>query len=107
MLRADSDIKDLGLVITFYLYWLDTLKDQEFELPYRKEVIAYAKKAGIDLKEAGCYGTDEKVRALENESGKIKPLSGQSKVDRWEWKRKVSLYIALPNYAYRLTYISC
>ncbi|KAI0887999.1 uncharacterized protein GGS22DRAFT_154775 [Annulohypoxylon maeteangense] len=92
ILKADSDIKDLGLVITFYLYWADEhqrLREQGIELPFRKEVIAYAKKAGVDLKIAGCYGTDAKVQALEKERGKpIKPLSGSPKSDRWDWKKK-------------------
>lgn len=94
ILRTDSDIKDLGLVITFYLYWADEhprLREHGIELPFKKEAIAYAKKAGIDLKEAGCYGTDEKVRVLEGKRGKpIKPLQGSPKSDRWEWKKKVS-----------------
>lgn len=91
LLKADSDIKDLGLVITFYLYWGGDLKERGLELPFRKEAIAYAKKAGIDLKEAGCHGTDERVKELEKENGgKIKSLSGKAQADRWDWKKKVS-----------------
>ncbi|KAI1141554.1 hypothetical protein F5Y05DRAFT_373042 [Hypoxylon sp. FL0543] len=88
-LKPDSEIKDLGLIISYYLYWASILKDQHrIELPFRKEVVAYARKAGIDLSVAGCYGTDERVRALEKEVGRIKPLSGSVKPDRWEWKKK-------------------
>ncbi|KAI2628795.1 hypothetical protein GGR54DRAFT_636509 [Hypoxylon sp. NC1633] len=88
MLKADSDIKDLGLVISFFLYWLATLEEVGIELSYRKEVVAYARKAGLDLKEVGCYGTDERIKALEREFGRIKPFSGSAKPDRWEWKKK-------------------
>ncbi|KAI1106588.1 hypothetical protein F4804DRAFT_300500 [Jackrogersella minutella] len=88
MLKADSEVKDIGLVISFYLYWTNTLPDQGAEWPFRKEAVAYAKKAGIDLKEAGCYGTEEKVKTLEKEFGKIKPLSANPKSDKWDWKKK-------------------
>ncbi|KAI1380358.1 hypothetical protein F4677DRAFT_406562 [Hypoxylon crocopeplum] len=89
MLKADSDIKDLGLVITFYLYWIDSLRELNIELPFRKEVVAYARKAGIDLKDAGCFGTDEKIAALEKELGKgIRPFHGTPRPDRWEWRKK-------------------
>ncbi|KAG4218975.1 hypothetical protein PC116_g32545, partial [Phytophthora cactorum] len=49
MLKADSEIKDLGLIMTFYLYWVEDLEIPDLELPFRKEVVGYAKKAGIDL----------------------------------------------------------
>ncbi|KAI1777109.1 hypothetical protein F4818DRAFT_409176 [Hypoxylon cercidicola] len=88
LLKADSDIKDLGLIMTYYLYWIDTLKGRGLELPFRKEVVAYAKKAGIDLKEAGLFGTEERVKELEKEVGKIKALSGKAQPDRWDWKKK-------------------
>ncbi|OTA92861.1 hypothetical protein M434DRAFT_396137 [Hypoxylon sp. CO27-5] len=88
-LKPDSEVKDVGLIISFYLYWASTLKEeQHIELPFRKEAVAYARKAGIDLSLAGCYGTEERVRALEKEVGRIKPLSGSVKPDRWEWKKK-------------------
>ncbi|KAF3061026.1 hypothetical protein GL218_03102 [Daldinia childiae] len=87
MLKADSEIKDLGLIMTFYLYWVEDLEIPDLELPYRKEVVSYAKRAGIDLSLAGCYGTDEKIKALER-AGKIKPISGAPKTDRWDWKKK-------------------
>ncbi|KAI0113214.1 hypothetical protein F4814DRAFT_338994 [Daldinia grandis] len=89
MLKADSEIKDLGLIMTFYLYWVEDLEIPDLELPYRKEVVGYAKKAGIDLSLAGCYGTDEKIKALERAAGgKIKPIPGAPKTDRWDWKKK-------------------
>lgn len=91
LLKADSEIKDLGLIMTYYLYWVDTLKGRGLELPFRKEVVAYAKKAGIDLKDAGLFGTEERVKELEKEVGKVKPLSGKAQPDRWDWKKKVRL----------------
>lgn len=92
MLKGDVDIKDLGLVVSFYISWADSLKShgQNFEVPFRKEAVAYAKKAGVDLNAAGCFGTEEKVKALEKEVGRIKSLSGSPRSDRWEWRRKVS-----------------
>ncbi|KAI0169029.1 hypothetical protein GGR52DRAFT_574254 [Hypoxylon sp. FL1284] len=89
MLKPDSDIKDLGLIMSYYLYWVDTLKGRGLELPFRKEVVAYAKKAGVDLKEVGMFGTEERVKELEREMGKIKAFSSKgSQPDRWDWKKK-------------------
>ncbi|KAI6088666.1 hypothetical protein F4821DRAFT_233488 [Hypoxylon rubiginosum] len=88
LLKADSDIKDLGLVMTYYLYWVETLKGRGIELPSRKEVVGYAKKAGIELKEVGLFGTEERVKELEKEGGKIKALSGRAQPDRFDWKKK-------------------
>ncbi|KAI1078066.1 hypothetical protein F5B20DRAFT_582593 [Whalleya microplaca] len=83
MLKADSDIKDLGLVIACYLQWIETLNDLGCESDFRKEAIGYAKKAGIDLKDAGCYGMEQVL----GEFGNTKPLAGNAKADRWNWKK--------------------
>lgn len=95
LLKADSDIKDLGLVMTYYLYWVETLKGRGIELPSRKEVVGYAKKAGIELKEVGLFGTEERVKELEKEGGKIKALSGRAQPDRFDWKKKVCFSLKL------------
>ncbi|KAK8050732.1 hypothetical protein PG994_012462 [Apiospora phragmitis] len=92
LLKADSPIKDLPLVMAIYLKWSADLDEMEDELSWRPNVIAYAKKAGIDLATSGLFGAGELVSALEEEeeSGEIAPLSGQAKADRWGWKKTLA-----------------
>jgi hypothetical protein len=92
LLKAGSDVKDLGFVISLYIRFAGNCEgsgDDE-DLDWRKEVIAYAKKAGVDLAATGCYGTEKWVKAVEEETGEIDALEGASKADRWDWKKNVS-----------------
>lgn len=100
LLKADSEVKDLGLVISLYLYWGEQIDefdggDEEDgdsgDVDWKREAVAYAKRAGVDLVAAGCYGTDERIQSREEEGGEISPLEGAAKPDRWGWKKNVSL----------------
>lgn len=84
LLKHNSRIKDLGLVMACYIQWSDA-GESGSEFP--QQIIAYAKKAGIDLGNVGLYGMKEKLEEYE----KVEPLSGNAKADRWAWKKKVSI----------------
>lgn len=65
-LKADSEILDLGLVMSIWLDWSRGLPDYGVEeTGWRKDVVAYAKKGGIDLKQAGCAAAGQAIRGLE------------------------------------------
>ncbi|KAI0003598.1 hypothetical protein F4779DRAFT_92148 [Xylariaceae sp. FL0662B] len=87
MLKADSDIKDLGLVIAYYLQWMEGLFGLGCEQDFRKELVAYAEKAGIDLRNAGCHDTEAQVNELYVDFGSIEPISGDARPDRWNFKK--------------------
>lgn len=57
-LTKDSELRDLGLVMSLYLEWSHGLEDyglnENDDMPWREHILAYAKKAGIDLKAVGC-----------------------------------------------------
>ncbi|CAJ2505323.1 Uu.00g127170.m01.CDS01 [Anthostomella pinea] len=81
-MTADSEIKDLGLVMSCYLQWVSVVQDQGFdekELEWRKET-------------AGCHGTDKNLSSLEEEYCIIGPLSGKAKADRWSWKKNFTQF---------------
>ena len=98
-LTKDSEFRDLGLVMNMYLKWSHGWDDYDEEdseysdedvddekAPWRANVVAYAKKAGIDLKTVGCAVTDELTEVEDAE-----PLEKCKKADRWNWKKIVSL----------------
>ncbi|KAK8095700.1 hypothetical protein PG999_013722 [Apiospora kogelbergensis] len=92
-LKADSRMKDLALIMAWYLEWSKGLTDmliQGDELDWRAQTVAYAKKAGIDLASSGLFGAGDLVSALEKEKeddGGIPPLAAQAKADLWGWKK--------------------
>ena len=91
LLKADSRIRDLGLVMASYIRWSDSWKEfapgeDEDEMDWPEGVVAYAKKAGIDLENVGVYGVKDRL----TEIGTVEPLEGDAKADRWGWKKKVS-----------------
>ncbi|KAK8140164.1 hypothetical protein PG984_000230 [Apiospora sp. TS-2023a] len=90
-LKAESRLKDLPLVMAWYLEWskdLDGMGFDDDQLDWCPQVVAYAKKGGIDLATSGLFGAGDRVAALEAEEGGggIPALEGQAKVDRWGWK---------------------
>ena len=85
-LNPDSEFRDLGLVTSLYLSWSDGLGDYGFEgecLDWRESVVAYAVKAGIDLRSSGCDQVDRALKDL----GEVQPLKPVKKADRWGWKK--------------------
>lgn len=100
-LREDTPIKDLGLVMSLYLSWADDLSDysiDEGNFNWRREIVAYAKHAQVDLVATGCYGVGDKLEALEDEEldGSIEPMGRSTKADRWDWKKSVRAFHSQP-----------
>lgn len=90
-LKVSSRFRDLGLVMSLYLNWSWGLEDygvgDDGECEWRRAIVAYAKKAGIDLLQEGA-GSDFR-RAFE-EYGRVPPLKSSAKVGRWKWPKTVS-----------------
>ncbi len=93
LLEPDSRIKDLGLVMACYIQWSEIWNEfgSGDGVDWPKEIVAYAKKAGIELGNAGIHGIRAKLTSTEKEHGEIRPLAGDAKADRWTWKKKVSV----------------
>ena len=89
-LTKDSDLRDLGLVMSLYLWWSYGLEGYGIEgdgvLEWRKHIVAYAKKAKIDLKGTGCHSA-AKVLLKYNA---VRPLKTNAKANRWDWQKMVS-----------------
>lgn len=84
---VESEILDLGLVMSIWLDWSRGLGDYGVEeTDWRKDVVAYAKKGGIDLTQTGCSAAGQAMRGLERTA----PLEGQAKAGRWKWPSSVS-----------------
>lgn len=94
LLKPDTQVKDLGLVISMYIYWSHDLEaygiDADKAVDWRKDVIGYAKEAGIDLAAAGLFGTEKRLASLEEKYGEMPATKGDGKADRWGWKKAVS-----------------
>lgn len=93
-LTKNSEIKDLGLIISLYLKYSNGLEaygiDEE-ELEWRPTLVAFAKKAGIDLAVGGCDGIKD---ALEEEGDVYADkLKGVEK--RFSWAKNVSRLYAV------------
>jgi hypothetical protein len=81
--------------MSLYLYWALDLEDygihKEHLEWWRKNVVAYAKKGGLDLDANGCGKIKEELLRL---SG-TKPLKGIARAGRWDWPKRVSINNAL------------
>lgn len=88
-LTKDSELRDIGLVMTTYLEWAHDLDQYGFDdgqMDWLKDVVAYAKKASIDLATVGCQSA---AKILENFE-RVPPLKDDKKADRWNWTKNVS-----------------
>ncbi|KAK6863795.1 hypothetical protein PG995_000323 [Apiospora arundinis] len=86
-LKPDSRIKDLALVMVWYLEWSKDLPDYGFdgdELDWRPQILAYARKAGIDLAtpSSGLFGAAQLVSTLDEEA------DDDDGYDITQWSRK-------------------
>ncbi|KAK5128308.1 hypothetical protein LTR85_002975 [Meristemomyces frigidus] len=93
-LKASSQYRDLGLVISLFLKWSSGQEaygiDDE-QLEWRPLLIAYAKKAGIDLKAVGC---DDIGEILEENVDDSEAKIPTSKGERYKWAKKLKEYKA-------------
>ncbi|KAL6233293.1 hypothetical protein BDW75DRAFT_215624 [Aspergillus navahoensis] len=96
LLKPDSEVKNVGMVMSLYLSLADELRDY-FESDDDGEpdlsrfdhyILAYAKKYNIKLQ--GPSKTDELVKAIEDEDDEIK-LPAPS-ADPWEWAKAYRTY---------------
>ncbi|KAK5131100.1 hypothetical protein LTR08_001318 [Meristemomyces frigidus] len=88
-LKADSRFRDLGLVISLFLKWSDG--QEHNEIPEDELILAYAKKAGIDLRATGC---DDIGEILEEHEGGNAKLPSTSKKDPYGWAKTLKAYKA-------------
>ncbi|KXJ89127.1 hypothetical protein Micbo1qcDRAFT_165897 [Microdochium bolleyi] len=87
-LKADSEIKDIGLVVSLIMHWANDMPQYGIdEVEWCQDVVAYAKKAGVDLVATGSYSAEKDLESLEEEHGEIAALKGAAKTDRWGWKK--------------------
>jgi len=88
-LKPDSKFQDLSLVMAMALKWSADQEDYGYDeehLEWRNSVVAYAKKAGIDLvATAPLHDAQELVDGVDE----VEDL-GNTKADLWDWKKKVS-----------------
>lgn len=90
-LKPASKFPDLALVMSLYLYLALDLEDYGIDKAHlewwRKNIVGYAKKGGLDLDANGCGKINEELQRL---SGTM-PLKGIAKAGRWQWPRRVSI----------------
>ena len=90
-LKPDSKFQDLGLVMCMALEWTDGQEDygtDEGDLNWRNTIVAYAEKGGIDLQSMPIWNAQVLVEDVDDHQAN--DVSGQSKADRWDWRKKVS-----------------
>ena len=88
LLKPDTEIHDLGLVMCMALEWTDRREEHEIDrsdLEWRNTVVAYAAKAKIDLNDAPLRNARTLVAGI----GKVTALVGNARSGRWKWVRKV------------------
>jgi len=90
-LKPDSEFKDLALIMSMFLQWGADLEGADLEenndLIWQKEVLAYSKKAGIDLESSGCHGMRKLLETYGERFDEIEALEGAAKSNKWEWKQ--------------------
>lgn len=84
--KSDSEFKDLGLVMALYIRQGE-VSGPDMDHSYEETIVQYAKKAGINLKESGIKGLEDRLKDFENSGA----LEGEAKANRWDWTKKVGL----------------
>lgn len=84
-LKTDSDFKDLGLVMALFFRQTE-VAGPDVDFSYEGDIVKYAKKAGIDLKQAGIKDLETRLAEYEN----LEALEGNAKANRWDWTKKVT-----------------
>ncbi|KAK4493831.1 hypothetical protein PRZ48_015016 [Zasmidium cellare] len=96
-LKAESEFRDLGYVMALWWRWggeglttgLGDAEEKEDgeDTDWCDLIVAYAKKAGIELAKQGVYGLERGLRDVD-----VEALEGKAKVDRWGWKKMFKAY---------------
>lgn len=90
-LKPDWEIRDLALVMAMYLQWAYDKPDYGLEdVKWMKDVVAYAKKGGIDLKAAPLCTVGDRLKKF----SKTVALKGEAKADRWKFSKKVHAWLS-------------
>ena len=95
-LTMNSELRDVSLVMSIYLEWSHGLEDYgivDEHLTWRKDIVAYAKKASFDLKANGCHSMGQVLQDYST----VRPLKDVKKADRWSWRKNVSVSSATTN----------
>lgn len=84
-LKPDSKFLDLGLVMGMALEWSQGQEDYELEdIEWCNNVVAYAKKGGIDLADIPLDDVEKLVDGIEDVE-----IPARVKADQWDFKKKV------------------
>lgn len=87
LLKKDSQIKDLGLVMALFIRNADSAAGiGDLDSSCMEPIIQYAKKAEIDLLDSGVKGLEDRIGSYE-----VEALEGDAKPSRWDWSKKVSI----------------
>lgn len=87
-LKEESKFQDLGLVMCMALEWTDGQIDlDEDDTAWRNTVVAYAKKGNIDLQSMPIWNAQKLAEDVDDDQAS--DVSGQSKADRWDWRKMV------------------
>ncbi|KAK5720342.1 hypothetical protein LTR17_015059 [Elasticomyces elasticus] len=86
-LKTDSRFRDLGLVMSLSLKWSADLLQygigEEGQCDWRRDVVAHAKTAGVDL--AATWASAEARKAVE-EFKDVEPVqAGDAEATQWQW----------------------
>ncbi|KAK3641412.1 hypothetical protein LTR56_006922 [Elasticomyces elasticus] len=86
-LKNDSRFRDLGLVMSLNLKWSADLEQygigEDGELQWRKDVVAYAKAAKLDLTEP--WASAEARKAIDEFKNVNAIESGGAEATKWQW----------------------
>lgn len=84
-LKPDSKFLDLALVMVMALKWSEDQEDHEPEdFEWRNNVVAYAKKGGIDLTTVPLDNAQDLVEGVDDAE-----IPARVKADQWDFKKKV------------------
>jgi hypothetical protein len=93
-LKSDSDVKDLGLIISLYFKFgngMEAYGIDEDDLAWRPLLLAFAQKAGIDLVATGCRDIEEIIEEVESDSDDdVSPDMLKNVDKRSSWLKTVS-----------------
>lgn len=93
-LKPGSKYRDLGMVMALFLKMSiepAEIPMEDEDLYWRPHLMAYAKKAGIDLGEQGIDGLDREDQPMKRFKD-VEPMESNSTNDRWDWTTKYQAF---------------